>query len=215
MPYKKSEQTRRQILEVSKKLFREQGYTKTTIRQITQEAQLQSSSTLYYYFKTKEWIAHSIYHDFFGEVTNLAEKLTAGTDKPMLTLVTAMRLHFSCIFQNEASINFYLVILSSDWLMQDSIGDIQMKFLRESTNECGLEINLQEIYLCLMETLGAERALFCEYLNKSSITQDVLVNRTIHLLGRSFHVDQTYLDWTIEEADRLISTLDVSLPSVL
>src|SRR5687767_11082776 len=55
-----SEETRRQILDTALKLFREQGFDETTIRDIAARAGL-SLGAAYYYFKSKEAIVGAYY----------------------------------------------------------------------------------------------------------------------------------------------------------
>ena len=70
---RKSDRTRRQILETSLRLFRERGYEGTTMRGIAAEAGV-SLGSAYYYFKSKEHLIQA----YYGR--SHAEHLTACAD---------------------------------------------------------------------------------------------------------------------------------------
>jgi AcrR family transcriptional regulator len=57
----KSEKSRDSILEAAAKLFRRQGYSATTLRQIAATAEIKAAS-IYYYFDSKEAILDEVLH---------------------------------------------------------------------------------------------------------------------------------------------------------
>jgi AcrR family transcriptional regulator len=57
----KSERSRDSILEAAAKLFRRQGYSATTLRQIAATAEIKAAS-IYYYFDSKEAILNDVLH---------------------------------------------------------------------------------------------------------------------------------------------------------
>ncbi|MGP8122167.1 MAG: TetR/AcrR family transcriptional regulator, partial [Xanthobacteraceae bacterium] len=57
----KSEKSRDSILEAAAKLFRRQGYSATTLRQIASTAEIKAGS-IYYYFDSKEAILDEVLH---------------------------------------------------------------------------------------------------------------------------------------------------------
>lgn len=84
MRNKDAEQTVRQILEVSTKLFLEQGYEKTTIQDILNELKM-SKGAIYYHFSSKEEILKVIINhrsSYAKElINNLIEKVKADNAK--------------------------------------------------------------------------------------------------------------------------------------
>ena len=61
VPISKSEKSRDSILEAAAKLFRRQGYSATTLRQIAATAEIKAAS-IYYYFDSKEAILDEVLH---------------------------------------------------------------------------------------------------------------------------------------------------------
>lgn len=64
--------TREQIRRVALELFAEQGYEKTSLREIAERLEV-TKAALYYHFKTKEDIVASLFEDFHAEAEDLLE----------------------------------------------------------------------------------------------------------------------------------------------
>src|SRR5246500_3795600 len=62
--------TRARIQSVALELFAEQGYDKTSLREIAERLGV-TKAALYYHFKSKEDILHSLVEHYFGEVDSL------------------------------------------------------------------------------------------------------------------------------------------------
>jgi AcrR family transcriptional regulator len=64
--------TRSQAQQVALELFAEQGYEKTSLREIAERLGV-TKAALYYHFKSKEDIVHSFTDDYFMEIDGLLE----------------------------------------------------------------------------------------------------------------------------------------------
>ncbi len=64
--------TRQRIQSVALELFAEQGYDKTSLREIAERLGV-TKAALYYHFKSKEDIVTSLVEDFFGQIDGLIE----------------------------------------------------------------------------------------------------------------------------------------------
>ena len=62
--------TRERILDVALDLFIEQGYDKTSLREIAERLDV-TKAALYYHFKSKEDIVASLVEDYFGQIDEL------------------------------------------------------------------------------------------------------------------------------------------------
>ena len=62
--------TRSRIQAVAVELFSEQGYDKTSLREIAERLGV-TKAALYYHFKSKEDIVHGLVEDYFGQVDSL------------------------------------------------------------------------------------------------------------------------------------------------
>jgi AcrR family transcriptional regulator len=64
--------TRARVQKVALELFAEQGYEKTSLREIAERLGV-TKAALYYHFKSKEDIVHSFTDDYFAEIDNLLD----------------------------------------------------------------------------------------------------------------------------------------------
>jgi AcrR family transcriptional regulator len=64
--------TRAQVQKVALELFAEQGYEKTSLREIAERLGV-TKAALYYHFKSKEDIVHSFTDDYFAEIDALLD----------------------------------------------------------------------------------------------------------------------------------------------
>jgi AcrR family transcriptional regulator len=62
--------TRARIQQVALELFAEQGYEKTSLREIAERLDV-TKAALYYHFKSKEDIVRSLVEDYFGQLDDL------------------------------------------------------------------------------------------------------------------------------------------------
>ena len=75
---KKSEQTRRRILDSALRLFQKQGFDETTMRDVAKEAGV-ALGAAYYYFDSKNAIVMAFYEQVQDELAPLVEKELAST----------------------------------------------------------------------------------------------------------------------------------------
>ena len=64
--------TRSRVQKVALELFAEQGYEKTSLREIAERLGV-TKAALYYHFKSKEDIVHSLTDDYFAEIDDLLD----------------------------------------------------------------------------------------------------------------------------------------------
>jgi AcrR family transcriptional regulator len=104
--------TRSRAQKVALELFAEQGYEKTSLREIAERLGV-TKAALYYHFKSKEDIVHSFTDDYFAEIDALmdwAKEQPRGdqTRRAILERYVGIVMHGSEVFrfleQNRASI---------------------------------------------------------------------------------------------------------------
>ena len=105
--------TRQRIQTVALELFAEQGYDKTSLREIAERLDV-TKAALYYHFKSKEDIVASLVEDYFGQIDDL---ITWGRTQPSTPEFRAQVLNryygivaegsgvFRMLQHNQASVN--------------------------------------------------------------------------------------------------------------
>src|SRR5450432_2684922 len=105
--------TRARIQEVAVVLFTEQGYDKTSLREIAERLDV-TKAALYYHFKSKEDIVRSLVEDYFGQIDALitwarTQPRTAPTRREILRRYVAIVAEGSDAFrmlqQNQAAVH--------------------------------------------------------------------------------------------------------------
>jgi AcrR family transcriptional regulator len=105
--------TRTRIQQVALELFAEQGYDKTSLREIAGRLDV-TKAALYHHFKSKEDIARSLVEDYFGQIDALitwarTQPRTAPTRREILrryvTIVAEGSEVFRMLQQNQAAVN--------------------------------------------------------------------------------------------------------------
>jgi AcrR family transcriptional regulator len=104
--------TRHRIQDVALNLFAEQGYEKTSLREIAEHLDV-TKAALYYHFKTKEDILISIVDDLAGPIDDLIawaeqQPRTAATRRELLSRYADTLWHaapfFRFVHENQASV---------------------------------------------------------------------------------------------------------------
>ena len=105
--------TRARIQQVALELFAEQGYDKTSLREIAERLDV-TKAALYYHFKSKEDIVRSLVEDYFGQVDELiawakAQPRTSETRGEILSRYVRIVADGSDVFRmlhhNQAAVN--------------------------------------------------------------------------------------------------------------
>lgn len=90
MAKQKSIETYNRILESARILFYEQGYEKTTIRQITKNANMQNQASFYQYYENKLDIVNRLSENFLRNVMDFAQLYIDEEDPLIRFLVVQM-----------------------------------------------------------------------------------------------------------------------------
>jgi AcrR family transcriptional regulator len=109
----RSRDTRSRLRELALKLFAEQGYEKTSLREIAEQLGV-TKAALYYYFKSKEDIVRSLVEDYVAELDDLiawgkAQPRTPATRAEIvrryLHIVATGTEVFRMLHQNQAAVS--------------------------------------------------------------------------------------------------------------
>jgi AcrR family transcriptional regulator len=109
----RSRDTRSRLRELALKLFAEQGYEKTSLREIAEQLGV-TKAALYYYFKSKEDIVRSLVEDYVAELDDLiawgkTQPRTPGTRAEIvrryLHIVATGTEVFRMLHQNQAAVS--------------------------------------------------------------------------------------------------------------
>lgn len=103
----KSTAIKKKIIEVALDLFLAQGYKKTTIRQISEKAQI-NIGTLYHFFRDKEDLQLHISRDVYNEFMDYADGITRNKKDPALRYALTRALELKAIEKYDHVAELYL-----------------------------------------------------------------------------------------------------------
>jgi AcrR family transcriptional regulator len=122
--------TRARIQQVAVQLFAEQGYEKTSLREIAERLDV-TKAALYYHFKSKEDIVRSLVEDYFGQIDAViswarTQPGTAGTRATILSRYVAIVAGgdevFRMLHQNQAAVSSLAAAKSRGELYHERMG---------------------------------------------------------------------------------------------
>jgi AcrR family transcriptional regulator len=102
MAYKKSSETKKTIIYSAIKLFEEKGYYETNIKDIAREANIVHSS-IYYYYKNKEYIAREIFDLIIQEIYIVLNNLYKENPNILLNIIVQYILTFEYLALNKST----------------------------------------------------------------------------------------------------------------
>jgi AcrR family transcriptional regulator len=136
--------TRARIQQVALELFAEQGYDKTSLREIAGRLDV-TKAALYYHFKSKEDIVRSLAEDYFGQIDALiawarVQPRTTATRREILRRYVAIVAEGSEVFRmlqhNQAAVNSLAAAKGRGQLFQE-----RMSALIEQLTEPGASMD--------------------------------------------------------------------------
>lgn len=119
--YKKGLQTERIILQAAKTLFYHQGYTKTSMRDICAETDIQLG-TLTYYFNKKKDLAERIYSEFIVRLLSFVRTNTYPDHLNGIQVNFHKQIyHYHAIYDDERTREFHAEMLHSEYIYKEII----------------------------------------------------------------------------------------------
>ncbi|MFI0368403.1 TetR/AcrR family transcriptional regulator [Actinomadura sp. 1N219] len=101
---------REHLVRLAAELFAEKGFQATTVRNIADEAGIQSGS-LYHHFDSKESIADEILSSFFSEIMSAYKAVLDESENPRDTIAGLVRVAFGTLEPHRAAVT----VMQNDW----------------------------------------------------------------------------------------------------
>ena len=157
------EALRKKIIKISRRLFLEQGYENTTVRQILKKAGL-STGSLYHFFKNKEEILLFSLKDALLEISSLTDGMAVKYNEPVPRYALGIALGASEIFKYKHLFNFYDAIYKNESAEYFMI-NLKVTRMKNLLNELDINFTENEIHARILAIHGATRALMLAKIN--------------------------------------------------
>ncbi|MGA9109480.1 MAG: TetR/AcrR family transcriptional regulator [Smithella sp.] len=194
----KSNNIKNKIIEVSRRLFVGQGYQKTTIRQIIEEAGI-NTGTLYHFFRDKEDIFLRGSEQTDIELVALVESLTKNEKDYVLKYAVYMALEFKMVEKSDKIAELYLESYSS-WRMTQMVIPRDMVRNKLYFHEYNKDFTKQDYYLISMALRGMRLMYIAQRVHTGLNKFKEHIPFIIESALKAFNVPKKRRDETIDKA---------------
>jgi AcrR family transcriptional regulator len=187
------EALRKKIIKISRKLFLEQGYENTTVRQILKKAGL-STGSLYHFFKNKEEILLFSLKDALLEISSLTDGMAVQYNEPVLRYALGIALGTSEIFKYKPLFNFYDAIYKNE-SAENFMVNLKVTRMKNLLNELNLHFTDNEIHTRILAIHGATRSLMLAKINNQlSASLEEIYSLIIKIALSEFTVPEKHIE---------------------
>ncbi|MFZ7121431.1 MAG: TetR/AcrR family transcriptional regulator [Eubacteriaceae bacterium] len=207
---KKGIQTKEYIYKITKNLFYEFGYNKTTLSLISKEADV-PIGLIPYHFKNKDNILKMVYDDFLREIDKCINKHSIDTkNNSILRHAIVSRIYYQIILENNNNKRVYTEVLrkkSNYILLHNSIGSRYVSYL----DDYNITLTKEEFESNLYCDFGARREFFLHLMNEDiqMPIQDV-VTFVNGIIPRLLKIDQNTVDDILSYSLECFNKIDYS-----
>lgn len=193
-------EVRKRIIKAARQLFLEQGFDNTTIRQITQKADI-STGTLYHFYKDKEDIFFHIADETFLKV--IAKSLELVPDEDIyLRLVCEMAIHIQSFLSNRNTAELYVIAYGS-YKISEEVMLKQHPRMKAFINNKGSSLGKEDLPLISLTIKGLLHALALKAMNGEYLAPAEIIPQSSRLILSLLAVPAAEIDATISQLERL------------
>ena len=199
------EEVRKNIIKISRRLFLEQGYENTTVRQILKKAHL-STGSLYHFFKNKEEILLCSLKDALLEISSLTDSIAVKYNEPVLRYALGIAVGISEIFNYKRLFNFYNAIYKNE-SAENFMISLKVARMKNLLNDLNLHFTDNEIHSRILAIHGATRAIMLALINKQlSAHLNDIYSLIIRIALSEFNIPEKKINEIIKLTTKIIQT---------
>ena len=200
---------RKKIIKISRKLFLQQGYENTTVRQILKKAGL-STGSLYHFFKNKEEILLFSLKDALLEISSLTDGMAVKYNEPVLRYALGIALGTSEIFKYKPLFNFYDAIYKNE-SAENFMVDLKVTRMKTLLKELNLHFTDNEVHTRILAIHGATRALMLAKINNQlSASLEEIYSLIIKIALSEFNVPKKQIEKILKLTRKIIQAETLS-----
>ncbi|MEM1215665.1 MAG: helix-turn-helix domain-containing protein [Bacteroidota bacterium] len=192
-------QTRQRITKVARRLFFQQGYNQTGIRQIAEAAAVQIG-TIYHFFTNKEGVLQQVAMEAFRRVIERTRRLSEGDNR--LEMASEIAWHVYTMVHHRPSAEMYLVTYNSPIIAAEIL---QSQIERSQTLFASQQPHLSELQheVAAMFAKGIMQSITLRVIDQSLTQPTFIIRETITNILRLMHVESAHIEHTLERLSAL------------
>ena len=191
--------TKERIMRASFKLFLENGYENTQIRQIAEESQAVTGS-IYHFFRNKEDILRALIRPIFTKQIEICQNAVSDEESPMMQYLISCGVQLATCQKHRNLHEIYYLCYTSNDLCSEII-ESNTEFLQKALAYYRSNLTRGELYLRCIGTTGALRAYMASGFMYDNIDVMDRIFTFASLTFRAYELPQ-------EEIDRLLHALN-------
>ncbi len=199
-------ETKQNIFLTAKKLFYELGYQKTTIRLISEHANVPVGLINYHFIK-KENIVNQIYTEYIDNILSFIDaEIGDKLDSFLLRQITSLRIYYNNILIDKHNAHF-VIANSSFEMLYDRVAAVYQRILDENT----ISLHQETLKSYIVAEFGARHELMLRYYSKElNLPIQELVDTISCIAPRLFKIDQKIVEKALDESLILYNRIDAS-----
>ena len=147
--------TKERIMRASFKLFLENGYENTQIRQIAEESQAVTGS-IYHFFRNKEDILRALIRPIFTKQIEICQNAVSDEESPLMQYLISCGVQLATCQKHRNLHEIYYLCYTSNDLCSEII-ESNTEFLQKALAYYRSNLTRGELYLRCIGTTGALR----------------------------------------------------------
>jgi AcrR family transcriptional regulator len=205
----RSRDIKRMIIDVSRDLFIAKGYTVTTIRQITEKADINIGS-LYHFFRDKEDILLHIVVDAYRDFMQESRSIIGKEMNPVLQYSVINALELKAVEKYDRIAELYLVVYNS-WRITELMLSYNNQRNRLFFNKYNKTFNDQDYYIRTLALRGIRLGFIAERVKQGIVNFDIKCPFTIEMGLSLFNVPERTIKATINKTMRMINEKSIMI----
>lgn len=201
--------TKRRIIRISRRLFLEQGYDRTSIRQILKKSGL-STGSLYHFFKNKEELLLAGLHDALLDISRLTDKIAVECQEPLLRYALDVALATCEILKHKQLLNLFKAIYKNE-AVDNAVINIKVNKMKKLLNDLSLHFTDNEIHSRILVIHGATKALMMAKINEQvSVSPEGIYSLLINVALSEFNIPKDKIEKILLLTNRIIKAENLS-----
>ena len=201
--------TKRRIIRISRRLFLEQGYDKTSVRQILNKSGL-STGSLYHFFKNKEEILLSGLHESLVDISRLTDRIAVECQEPLLRYALDVALATCEILKDKHLLNLYKAI-SQTASVDHAVIDIKVNKMKKLLTDLNLHFSDKEIHSRILAIHGATKALMMAAINEQiPVSPEDIYSLIINMALSEFNIPKKKIEKILLLTGKIIKDEELS-----
>lgn len=195
-------EVKRRVLDVSRNMFLEKGYAKTTIAEIKKRAGITTGS-LYHFFKNKEHILLHLTQEVFDGAARFSDAMVKDSATPWLRFSLEIGIQLYLVKKYQSVAEIYLAAHQSAEISRMIVRSAKMRNQR-LFQPCRPSFSPDDYYALALAIKGIIHSFIQETIYNCETVSQAPIFRSIEMVLMLFQLPEPEIEKTVKETHALI-----------